>query len=440
MNKKPLKVAMICHFSNLKVQKKLKLKVDLLGYIARKIKGLSVNPYEFTGEYSVWVSNAIEEFEKMTDEIDLHLVTPHSNMSKIFQKFDINGIHYHFFQDENSKILTRLKRRLCPSTEFSRYLDNRKKIKKIMESVKPDLVYVIGIESPFYSLSVLDIPKHIPVVVQLQTLMSAPDFEKNYPISHDEYLYRSSIEANVIKRADYICTTVEKMRNIIIKDIKPNAVILKTKLAVGEKIFNKPTPKKYDFVYFAANINKAFDLALEAFALAYQKDQTLSLLVVGYYDYDYKKKIDNRMRQLGISRAITFTGRLPMHEDVLNKIREAKFALLPLKIDIISGTIREALANGLPVVTTITNGGTPILNEDRETVLLTSIGDHKSMACNMLRLSKEFDLANQMRENGFRLVKERYSNAFLVLSQKRALVAAYENFTMNVSIPQDLCS
>ncbi len=440
MLKKKLKVAMICHFTNPKVQQKLKLKISFGEYIERKVKHLPTDPYKFLGEYSVWIGNAIDEYERMTNEIELHVITPHNYMSKAIQEFEINGIYYHFFRNENSRFITRLKNHFPFLKKNKSFKENRKKISVIRESIKPDVVYVIGIECPFYSLASLDVPKDVPLFVQLQTLMSDPEFEKNYPISHEEYVYKSSVEADVIKRADYIGTTIEKIQKIVKRDIKPNAIILKTKLAVGEKIYRQNDEKKYDFVYFAANISKAFDLALEGFTIAHKQKPNIKLLVVGAYDTEYKKKMDTRIKELGLGNSITFTGRLPTHDDVLSKIRESKHALLPLKIDIVSGTIREALANGLPVITTITEGGTPMLNKTRETVLLSPIGNHEALAENMIRLLNDPELAACLRENGYIQIQECYSNTSLVQQQKRALFAAYENYTNDAPISQDVLS
>lgn len=440
MQKKPLKVAMICHFSNPKVQQKLKLKVGLLEYIARKIKRLPTDPRKFIGEYSIHVTNAIEEFAKVKDEIELHLISPHCNMNPKIQEFDIDGIHYHFFQDEDRESLARIKRRFCKSSEFPQYIRNRQRIASFMERIKPDIVNMIGIECPFYSMAAFDVPKNVPLVVQLQTLMCDPSFEKNYPISHEMYLYRSSVEKKVIKRADYVGTAIEKMKNIIVRDVKPDAIFLKAKLAIGEKIFDKDVEKKFDFVYYAADISKAFDLALEGFAIAHVQNPDITLLVVGNYDVEYKNKMDSRIKELGLGNSITFTGRLPTHDDVLKKIRESRFALIPLKIDIVSGTIRESLANGLPVITTITEGGTPMLNEIRETVLLSPIGDHDALASNMLRLLNEPELVMRLKKNGYMRIQERYSNTAFVQQHKRALLAAYENFTKGTPISQDILS
>ena len=101
-----------------------------------------------------------------------------------------------------------------------------------------------------------------------------------------------------------------------------------------------------------------------------------------------------------ITKNVIFCGPLPTHDDVIKQIRKSRFAILPLKIDLISGTIREAMANGLPVVTTITPA-TPKLNETRESVLLSEKGDFKAMAENMLWLINDNEVAIKLKKNSF---------------------------------------
>lgn len=429
-----LKVVMLCHFSNALTRKHIKYGSGFLESIVR----LFLHKPLLQVDFAQWNTNAIKEFEKFTDEVELHVISPGYHMCSKETIFIENGIHYYFFKDEQT-IFTLFKNKILKSYKDS-YSKNRNYISKKIFKIKPDIVYIIGAENPNYSLAALDIPRTIPLMVQLQTLMSKPNFEKKYPISHEEYLYRSYLEKEVIKRADYIGSSVRKTREIIIEKIKPNAIFFNAKLAVGEKIYIDNCEKKYDFVYFSANINKAFDLALEGFALAHKKYPNISLLVVGDYSVDYKNKVDSRIKELGLEQMITFTGRLLTHDNVIEKIREAKFGLIPLKVDVVSGTIREAMANGLPVVTTITIAGTPMLNEKRDTVLLSEIGDHQALADNMIRLIENPTLVEMLRNNGYLCVQELYSNESIVLRQVKSLLAAVNNFKNGTPIPENLLS
>ena len=438
MNNNKLKVALICDFSNPKIQKYIKLRMNRIEKIIRTIKNKSCDVKALNSEHAIWITNSIVEFEKMSDEIELHIISPYGFMKTYCQEFDLNMVHYHFFQNEDCIFWKKIINKLLSVSNNSQYKTNRKYIKKFINKINPDIVYMTGAENPHYSLSALDIPKSIPLVVHLQTLMNDPSFEKNYPIEHNRYLYRANCELKVLKRADYIATTVEKFVNIIKHGIIPSVITLAATLAVGEDIeINSNIIKKYDFVYFSANINKAIDLAIEGFGIASKINPSITLLVVGDYDYDYKLVIDKRLAELGIEKNVTFTGRLPTHQDVLNTIQSAKYALLPLKIDITSGTIREAMACNLPVITTITENGTPKLNENRETVLLSDIGNHQALADNMLKLINNPKLVEQLIVNGKLLMQEKYSNNVAVKTQKQCLFAAYNNFKYGTQIPEE---
>ena len=360
---------------------------------------------------AVWDSNALREYEKMNANIELHVVVPHSRVGSL-QEFESKGVYYHVFWSEWDIITEKIKRKYNLRNEKA-FRHHRNVIARIIRNIQPDVVHCIGIENKFYSMSVLDIPKRIPVIAQLQTLVSDERFKAGSGTSEKEYAYDSEMEKKVILRSDFIGTTVTRFRDIIKREIKPDAVFVNTSLALTEPVVREETAKEFDFVYCAADISKAVDLAIEAFAEAKKEATNLTLDIIGGYSSELKEQLDSRIRELGIGDSVTFEGKLPKHEDVLKQIRKSRFALLPLKIDIVSGTIREALANGLPVVTTITPG-TPSLNEKMETVLLSEMGDHAAMALNMLRLIKKPEYAEMLRKNGLQLASERTSNREIV--------------------------
>ena len=220
---------------------------------------------------------------------------------------------------------------------------------------------------------------------------------------------RAKSEANVIKKAQYCGTCIAKYRDIV-RLMKPDARFLDTKLAVGVSISIPDIQKKYTFVYFANDVSKAADLAVDGFIEAFKDDKTITLEIIGRCHSEFRSSLEEKLSTFGAIEAVHFKGFQPAYSDVLSLVDQAKFALLPLKADIVSSTIREAMAHGLPVVTTITEGGTLMLNEKRESVLLSDIGDNKALAANMLKLCKDESFANRIRENAFLTVEELYSN------------------------------
>ena len=128
---------------------------------------------------------------------------------------------------------------------------------------------------------------------------------------------------------------------------------------------------------------------------------------------------------------------MPTHDDVINEVRKARFALLPLKVDLVSGTIREAMANGIPVVTTITPG-TPKLNERRRSVLLSEKGDFEGMAQNMIDLIEMEGLEDTLRLNAYETIKEKYDNASIVKEWHDAYFQILENKCTGAPISMEI--
>lgn len=399
MNK--LKVVWICHLSNSSIRNNLKFGGWNLLALLRKI--MHINPIT---DFAIWNTNAIKEFEKFED-IDLHIVAPHYQITAL-QEFEINGVYYHFFHSEDDSIFHILKNKITHKTPNS-YKRNAHKISEIIGTIQPQIIHMIGAENPYYGESALTLPTNIPLIVSLQTLMCDPNFEKNYPISHHSYLYRSKVESDIIRRADYIGTTVQYFRDIITAQICPATKFLDLTLAVGEDIDIKEHEKIYDFVYYAADISKAIDYALEAFAIAKQQYPHITLHVVGGYNEFTMIDIQGIMQRLGLGLEVTFTGRLATREDVIQEICKARFALLPLKVDMIASTIREAMANGLPVVTTETPL-TPKMNQSRESILLSNKGDFCAMADNMCKLLSNDKYVALLKKNAVETLTELYSN------------------------------
>lgn len=403
---KKIKVAWICHFSNEEIRNQLHFAQWTPTAIFRRFfkkKG-------YLNDFAIWNTNAIKEFEKF-DDIELHIISPHSAISGKVQYFNLQGIHYHFFKSETDRLLTHISMRLGICKLQTSYERNSRTILNLVREINPQIIHLIGAENPHYSESALWLPKEKPLIVSLQTLMSDPDFFKNYPISKADYDYRSSIERQVIKHADYIATKVERFRTLIKEQIDFGAKFLDMSLAVGENINLTPTAKEYDFIYFAADISKAIDHALEAFAIAKRTNPHITLHVVGSYSDSFMLQIEEQMKLLSLGNEVTFTGRLETHDDVLKEIRKARFAILPLKIDILSGTIREAMANGIPTVTTITPA-TPQLNEKRKSILLSEKGNFEMMAQNMCALLSDEEFANSIKQNAIKTINERYDNHF----------------------------
>lgn len=408
MDKRKIRVAWVCSFSNEKMRAGLPF--DSGGSFKALYKLMGVTFGRDT-DSAIWNTNAIEEMEKM-DGVELHVICPVRGLAKEEVLYEENGIHYYFFREQNSDIVRFVWHQLF-SKYTSHYKKNRRVISRFISEIQPDIVHVIGAENPYYSLSLLDVPSNIPTIIQLQALLTRLVNVTTVKEEKKAFYYKGLMEREIIKKADYIGTTLDDFKQYIKNEIKPDARFLDIDLAMAQKINLDETEKQYDFVYFSASISKAGKEALESFILAHKRKPDITLDIVGAYDETFKEKLDARIKECGIESSVTFEGRLPSHDDVIKQIRKARFALLPLKMDFVPNTLHEAMANGLPVITTVTDG-TPSLNEKRQCVLLSEQNDFRAMADNMVSLLDNEKLKDELRQNAAVYENERSNNRSII--------------------------
>lgn len=454
MDNNKIKVVWVCHLMNPEIGKHLprslsfgrKIKLSfvnlLLCFIPKSKYGLKSGVTKLSDklskpvptEFAIWNTNGINELKKRP-EIELHVVAPLYWISRKGLCYEEDGVFYHFYKNQYGSLFFLIWSVLFSSISGKSYdmSANRKRIAKYVEQIGPDIIHLIGAEISQYALSIFDYGDNYPVLVQLQTLLSDSEAQAK------EASYKKSAinESAVLKKAKYIGTNIKRYRDIIITQINPDAIFLNTPLAVGENICRNQRQTKYDFVYYSYNINKAGDLAIEAFGLAHRKNPKLTLLVIGGYDEVFKKKLDERIAYYGIQDSVMFEGLLPTHEEVLEHSKKARFALLPVLIDITPSTIREAFSNGLPVITTIT-AGTPDLNKNGQCVLLSEVGDHQAMADNIIKLAEDENLAELLTENGFNYMEARVSNKQVADTWVEAYKAIIDHYKNGSPIPVSL--
>jgi len=108
--------------------------------------------------------------------------------------------------------------------------------------------------------------------------------------------------------------------------------------------------------------------------------------------------------ELGLSAAVSFTGRLD-NEQIATLYHSADLMLNPSLADNMPISVLEALACGVPVVSTNV-GGVPFLVEDGRTALLVPPGEDQRMAEAAIRLLTDIPLARALSAAGIALVQQ----------------------------------
>lgn len=428
-----MKVVWISHVSNQLIREHLKFEENLFEKIVRKV---THRPKKKVTDSSQWITNGFNEYENI-DDIELHFVGPHIGIKGI-QEFELNGIFYHFFRSEDDySLVKRIVKKPKVGSEFFR---NRRIINDIIEKIQPDIVHIIGAENPKYALAALDVDtEKTPLIVSLQTLLSTPGFKENYFISDEQYEYRVRCEREVLRHAGYIGTKSKQFKKTIWNEINSNAVFVNTTLFLGEKINRAESEKKYDLIYFAKDIIKAVDIVLNVLYEAVKKKPSIKMCIVGGCNSEFLTVFRNKIESLGLNNNLIYLGQLPTHDEVLQALRNARVALLPVKVDSITGTMREAMANGVPVVTTRSLWGTDVLNRTRKSAFIEEQDNYEALANDVIMLLDDQNIYNEIRNNAFKTAEELYSNkAFAEIQNKiyRALLCYHKD---GIPIASDLC-
>lgn len=151
-------------------------------------------------------------------------------------------------------------------------------------------------------------------------------------------------------------------------------------------------------VVVTRNLEQIYDIgtALGAFARIRERYPNARLLIVG--SGPEQDALQALAGKLAVAGAITFTGRID-NAELPELYRRADLMLNPSLVDNMPISILEALASGVPVVTTDV-GGIPYLVKPEQTALLVKPGDEQAMADAALRVLEDKSLRQRLVSAG----------------------------------------
>ncbi len=138
------------------------------------------------------------------------------------------------------------------------------------------------------------------------------------------------------------------------------------------------------------------ETAVRAFATVRRQIPDVTLTIAG--SGPLAERLKALTVQLGVSGSVFFTGRLG-REEMAETYRKADIAVNPSLVDNMPVSVIEALASGVPVVSTNV-GGVPFILNHEQTALLVPPGSPEAMAEAMIRLVNDSALADRLINNG----------------------------------------
>ena len=181
------------------------------------------------------------------------------------------------------------------------------------------------------------------------------------------------------------------------------------------------------------NLEPIYDIptALRMFAHVRRECPAARMTVAG--EGPQRAALEALAAQLGVREAVTFSGRID-NARIADLYRSATVFVNPSRVDNMPISVLEALASGVPVVSTDV-GGVPYLVEHERTALLVPAGDPTRLAGAVLRVLREAGLAARLIDAG-RTAVRRYEWASVgpqLLGVYRRMTAAAPGARMRAS-------
>ena len=425
MNK--LKVCIICHFSNSKVREHLPLGNRKVYSFFRKVLDLPTKGVSY-GDIAGWDTYMIELLRKRND-IELYVISAHSGLRRRKCSFVLEGVHYYFVRCDEA---TALKHIISSPSLWHKMNPMRPIVHRIIKSVRPDLIALIGAENPYIAGTVLGI-KGIPLIVKCQTIYNNPDRRK-FGEFDDKNAY---VERLIFKDLRYV-SVATSMHCRLFREINTTAFNLCWNL--GNLLPEvKQVEKEYDFVNFAMAMipKKGYPDAIRALAIVREHYPNVRLNLVGGGSKEDKEALQSLAKKLHLEGNVVFTPFFEKQEDLFQHIQKACFAVLPCKMDFISSTIRQAMHYGLPVVCYKTEG-TSKINVEKDCVLIAENSDVEDLAKQMIKLMEDESLAMELRNNAKAYATRWNDDEGNSNQMSRNFHAVVENYYHSIPIPEEL--
>lgn len=177
------------------------------------------------------------------------------------------------------------------------------------------------------------------------------------------------------------------------------------------------------------NLEPIYDIptALRAFALVRRRLGGARLTVAG--SGPERAALERQAKDCGIADAVVFAGRID-NRHIADLYASADIVLNPTTADNMPISILEALASGVPVVST-SAGGIPDLVTDEQSALLVPVADAEAMASAVMRVLEDRALAERLRQEGLELVaayawprvRDRWRQAYWRVCKEHAVAA-----------------
>lgn len=271
-------------------------------------------------------------------------------------------------------------------------------IKEALLGIAPELVVSFMTTSNMYVSLALRSTK-IPVIVS----------ERNDPVKDCPSIIKRWLRNYCYNFASGFIFQTEDAKKHFGNRIQDKSVIIPNPVKNDLPDANIDSPSKEVVAAAKLMAQKNYPLLLNAFKLFLNDHPDYTLRIFG--EGDKKEELVSLCEELNILKNVVFEGNV---SDLHDRIKDANMFVLSSDYEGISNSLLEAMAMGLPCITTdCPCGGSRMLIDDGVSGLLTPVGDVEAFYKAMKKIAESKELAIKLSENA-KATRETYSEDIIL--------------------------
>nr|WP_245203521.1 glycosyltransferase family 4 protein [Ammoniphilus resinae] len=231
-----------------------------------------------------------------------------------------------------------------------------KKTLQLINRLFPNKPHVLHVHSPeFAGTAVLFNKKHhIPILYTCHSLVSMEGSK------HHKW---STLQALLFRHADKIVVPSTWLKKQIKKRF-PSAASKILVIPNGVQVVSKGTKVPSHNLLFVGRLikNKGIEPLIHSISKLSKKNKRVHLNIIGGGSQKYRKRLKKMAKKDGVSSKLSWLGALP-HKKVLKLYNRNGAVVVPSKQESFCLVALEALANGIPLVSTRAGGLKEFVNE-----------------------------------------------------------------------------
>lgn len=353
-----------------------------------------------------WLYNLARELIKYQN-IELHIIIETGNI-RYSQKIYQDGICFHLIKN-SIPFSHRGFPAFFPFQELCGYYFNSLRIKKVIDSIVPDVIHAHGTEN---SYAISAIKSKYPYVISIQgVLHEIVKYESSL-----RFKLKKNLEAKAVKSgSNFICRT--NLDEALVKSLNADANVYNIYEAMNPIYFKINWKVDDNFnILFVGSIQerKGIMILLKAIKEVKKQIQDIKLYVIGKGNINYLNIIDSYCKDNDLLNNVTFCGYQPSTEIAKFHLK-SQILICPSFIENSPNSVAEAMVTGLPIIASRT-GGIPSMIKQAETGYLFENGNITELTERIIYLLRNPKERQRISSNSKTIARERHSPASVALT------------------------